>query len=97
LRLTLLAFLVVVCPNIAWTQQPVSAAERAAAIQLYKQGDTKAAINKLQAAAKKSKTDSELWYYLGLAYIRDGQPREGGKAFETALKAQPTLPAREQV
>ena len=59
--------------------------------QLYKQGDTKAAINKLQAAAKKSKTDSELWYYLGLAYTRDGQSREGGKAFETALKAQPNF------
>ena len=92
LGLTFLAFLVVVvCPNIAWTQQPVSAEERAAAIQLYKQGDTKAAINKLQAAAKKSKTDSELWYYLGLAYTRDGQPREGSKAFETALKAQPNF------
>jgi protein TonB len=69
----------------------VSAEDRASAIQLYQRGDTKAAIKKLQAAAKKDKTDSEVWYYLGLAYTRIGQFKEGGKAFEAALKAQPSF------
>src|ERR1044072_375742 len=79
------------CPNSAWTQHAVSEEERSAAIQLYKQGDTKAAIKKLQLAARKNKTDSELWYYLGLAFTRDGQFKEACKAFEAALKAQPNF------
>jgi TonB family protein len=92
LRLALLAVVVILtCPNIERAQQPVSPEERASAIQLYQQGNTKAAIKKLQAAAKKNKTDFELWYYLGLAYTRDGQFKEGGKAFEAALKAQPNF------
>jgi len=70
-------------------QQPTDASEdRLRGIQLYKKGDSKAAIVQLRVSLQKNKKDSELWYYLGLALTREGQYKEAGKAYETAVKLQ---------
>jgi TonB family protein len=65
--------------------------DRDRGIQLYQQGKTKDAIVRLRIAAKKNKKDSEAWHYLGLALTRDGQYKEGGKAFEASVKSRETF------
>jgi TonB family protein len=65
--------------------------ERDAGIKLYQQDDTKGAIAKLRAAARKRRDDPEVWYYLGLALTRKGEIKDAGKAFESALKAEPNF------
>ena len=71
--------------------QPTSSGseERERGIQLYNQGDAKAAITQLQAALRKNKADPKSWYYLGLSLTRDGQYKEASKAYEAVTKLQP--------
>lgn len=60
-------------------------------IQLYNQGDTKAATKALSAAVRKNKEDGEAWYYLGLATLRGNDLKKAQKAFETAVKLRPNF------
>jgi len=69
-------------------QQPASEAslERDRGIQLYKQGDTKGAIDVLRAAVKRNKDDLSAWHYLGLALEQRGDTGSASKAHEKAAK-----------
>jgi TonB family protein len=68
---------------------PAEARDRG--IQLYNQGDTKAARQALSAAVKKNKEDGEAWYYLGLAALRGNDPKTARKALGTAIKLRPNF------
>ena len=72
------------------SQQPLSA-DTVRGIKLYKQGDTKGAINALRAAVKQQKDDALAWYYLGLALNVDGNTKDSRKAFETTVKLRPEM------
>lgn len=76
---------------IVHAQQPPAptSEEHARGIELYKKGDTKAAIATLTAAVKKNPTDGLAWYYLGLAHVRDDDLKDARKAFETAANLLP--------
>ncbi len=64
---------------------------RVSGIQLYNQGDTKAATKALSAAVKKNKEDGEAWYYLGLASTRSKDLKNALKAFEAAVRLRPNF------
>jgi TonB family protein len=86
------ALLLFVIFNLATTdfsaQQPINgvSVERDRGIQLYKQGDTKGAIQVLRATVKQDKEDADAWHYLGLALLAAGNKNEARKAFENAAK-----------
>jgi TonB family protein len=63
--------------------------ERERGVQLFKQGDDKQAIEVLNSVVKKGKSDSEAFYYLGLALTRSNQISKGKRAFEAAVKLRP--------
>lgn len=64
--------------------------ERQRAIDLYHQEKFAEAAKLLRKILKKSKSDNESWYYLGLALLRQPKEvKEASKAFETALKLRP--------
>lgn len=58
-------------------------------IELYRNGDTKGAIETLQAVVKQRKDDAYAWHYLGLALLKEGNVKASRKAFETAVKSKP--------
>lgn len=53
-------------------------------LELYKQGNDKAAIEILRRVVKKNKTEIAAWYALALAYTRQGKPGDARKAYEKA-------------
>jgi TonB family protein len=65
--------------------------ERDKGIALYKQGDSAGAARILQTVArqKSSKTDGEVWNYLGLAQFDQNKIKEARKALEKAVKFSP--------
>ncbi|HVS82552.1 MAG TPA: TonB family protein [Pyrinomonadaceae bacterium] len=67
-------------------QQPASnpSEDRERGIQLYKQGDTKGAIEVLRATVNRDKEDGDAWHYLGLALLGVGDKSGARKAFEKA-------------
>lgn len=65
--------------------------ERDVGISLYKQGNIGSAIKALRNAVKKDKLDVEGWYYLGLAFNANGDPKDARKAFEQVVKLRPNL------
>jgi TonB family protein len=67
----------------------VTVANRFRGIQLYKDGNTKAAIDVLNSVVKRDKFDADAWYYLGLALTRDNQISKSRKAFETTIALLP--------
>jgi TonB family protein len=69
----------------------LTVADRIRGIQLYKDGNTKAAIDVLNSVVKRDKLDPDAWYYLGLALTRDNQISKGRKAFETATALLPNF------
>jgi len=62
----------------------VTGDDRLRGIRLYKDGNTKAAIDVLNSVVKRDKQDAEAWYYLGLALTRSSQISKARKAFESA-------------
>ena len=56
-------------------------------IELYKQGNYKEAVKVLQKASKQkeTKTDAEVWHYLGLAYLKNNDTKKAIKALEKAV------------
>lgn len=65
--------------------------EREKGIELYRQGKNKEAIAALQKASKQgeTKTDAEVWNYLGLAYIKGNDAKKAIKAFEKTVDFNP--------
>lgn len=65
--------------------------EREQGIELYKQGKNKEAVAILQKASKQkeTKTDAEVWNYLGLAYLKDNDAKKAIKALEKAIDFNP--------
>ncbi len=65
--------------------------ERDKGIELYRQGKDLEAIRVLQQVTKQkaTKTDAEVWNYLGLAYINQERTKDGRKALEKAVKYAP--------
>lgn len=65
--------------------------ERDKGIELYRQGKDLEAIRVLQKVTKQkaTKTDAEVWNYLGLAYINQERTKDGRKALEKAVKYAP--------
>lgn len=53
-------------------------------IELYKQGDDKGAIEALRRVTKKQEKEIAAWYYLALAYARQGELDDARKAYEKA-------------
>lgn len=68
-------------------------ADTARGIELFKRGDTDAAITSLRAATKKDKSDADAWHYLGLALVKQHKPKDARKAFETAARLRPDFVA----
>jgi len=72
------------------TQQTASADEELARAKgMLARGETAAAVASLKPLAERRKTDADAWYYLGFALASAGNPKEGRKAFERALKLRP--------
>ena len=55
-------------------------------IRLYKQGDTKAAVEALEAAVRADQTDADAWHYLGLALRHEGNSAGATDALERAVE-----------
>lgn len=58
--------------------------EREQGIELFKQGKNQEAVAALERASRQTKTDAEVWNYLGLAYMKDEAYKKATKAFEKA-------------
>jgi TonB family protein len=56
-------------------------------IELYRQGDDKAAIELLRRVVKVRKDVVAAWHFLGLAYERQGKSKDARKAHEQATRA----------
>jgi TonB family protein len=69
--------------------RPAQVDEAEHGIESYKRGETDEAIKSLRAATKKDKADAAAWYYLGLALVKKGKPKDARVAFETALALRP--------
>jgi TonB family protein len=70
-----------------------TSSDAARGIELFKRGDTDAAIKALRDATKKDKTDADAWYYLGLALVKQHNPKDARRAFETAAHLRPNFVA----
>lgn len=62
--------------------------DTAAAIRLYEMGETDAAIMALRKITFSRQDDFDAWYYLGLAYSRQGPSHSALLAFERAVALQ---------
>lgn len=73
--------------NVIVAQQ----SERDRAIALFKQGDDAGAVRILKTVSKQkaTKTDGEVWNYLGLAHLNRNETKEARKALEKAVKINP--------
>lgn len=84
----------------ARAQEPAAATtvpiqEREHGVELYRQGNIKAAVKALRAAVKQNKTDADAWYFLSLALNRDGDTKDARKAVEKSVRLRPNFaPAR---
>lgn len=69
-------------------QQPLhgAAEERERGIQLIAQNDLIGAVKALLIATRKDKQDVVAWYWLGVAFERQGKPGDARKAHEKAAK-----------
>ena len=84
---TFLFFLMVLsCVSFAFAQT-----EREKAIELYDKGKNKEAVAALEKASnrKETKTDADVWNFLGLAYTKDEAYKKAVKAFEKAVGINP--------
>lgn len=61
-------------------------------VELYNQGNFKAAVSSLEAATAtpEFKSNAGIWNFLGLAYLETGQPKKAVRALEKAVSIQPS-------
>lgn len=79
---------------VAQTSVLVKDEQHQVGIELYQQGNIKAAANVFKALLKKNKADSLSSYYLGLCLAQQNKSKEASKAFENAVRIKPDfLPA----
>src|SRR5258706_15406567 len=76
-------------PAISQQQVESISEQRNRGIQLYKQGDAKGAAKILAAVVKQDKSDSEAWYFLGLALVHADDLSNARQAFEATVKLKP--------
>lgn len=99
-RLTGIILLVALCTSAALArQQPTAQAQTPDAstqdpsaergVQLYRQGDWKAAAKEFRSALKRRKDDAVLWLYLGQSLFENGNVKDAQKAFEASLRLRP--------
>lgn len=74
------------------TQAGVSA-ETARGIELYRQGNMRAAIEALRAVTRRNRNDADAWHYLGRAFSREDRIRDARRAFEQAVRLRPDFAA----
>ncbi len=76
---------------LSFVSYALAQTEREQGIELYKQGKNKEAVAILQKASKQkeTKTDAEVWNYLGLAYLKDNDAKKAIKALEKAVDFNP--------
>lgn len=55
-------------------------------ISLYKRGDTRAAVEALEAAVRQDETDADAWHHLGLARKIEGDSAGASQALEQAAE-----------
>ncbi len=90
LSLTLLTFFLSI--GASGQQIPLASLEdRDRGIQLYKEGKFKDSIKLLSEVVKKNSEDSEAWYFLGLASVRDDNWKRARRAFEAAVRITPNF------
>lgn len=70
---------------------PAGAAEREQGIVLYQLGLADKAVEVLNKAVKKNKTDPQAWYYLGLAQIQINKFGDANKSLAKTVELQPNL------
>lgn len=58
-------------------------------VNLYRQGEWKAAAKEFRSALKRRKDDAALWLYLGQSLFQNGDVKEARNAFETSLRLKP--------
>lgn len=78
-KITLLCGLILVFASFVFAQ-----AEREKGIELYEQGDYKAAVEVFQKVVEADEKDGESWRFLGMAYARMGNNIQTHKAFDKA-------------
>ncbi len=80
-------FILLICVINISAQQT----DKEKAIELYKTGNNAQAIFMLKQRTKEEqfKNDEEIWNYLGLAYLKNNQLKDGRKALEKATKLSP--------
>jgi TonB family protein len=66
--------------------------DRDAGIALFNKGDYKRAVNILKRSAK-SDPEGLASYYLGMAYLQMGKPKDGANALEKAVELRPAIAA----
>lgn len=78
-------------PPAARAQKPAEgiADDTAHGIRLYKQGETKQAIEALRVVVKLRPDDSDAWYHLALALTDGGDLKNARKALEKTVKLRP--------
>jgi TonB family protein len=82
-----LSFIILISAANIFAQQ----SERERGVGLYDQGKYSEAISIFQKLAKQkeTKSDSEIWNYLGLAYLENKEFKNARKALEKAVKLNP--------
>jgi TonB family protein len=76
--------------SVVLPQNATNSPQREEGIRLYERGDFQSAVKILTAATKQDKTDAESWHLLGLALRHTGEHKKARKAFETAIRLQPS-------
>jgi TonB family protein len=90
----LLSLILLAASTSATAQQPAGtpSEDRERGIQLYKQGETGAAIKILKKVVDKHSDDADAWYFLALAYWSEGAIGAARPAFEHVIELRPELP-----
>jgi TonB family protein len=79
-KLSLLIAFVLLTAGLTFAQS-----ERESGVALYKQGDFAGAVRLLKQASKKDANDAQVFYYLGLAYLKQEKNKESEKALKKAV------------
>ena len=61
-------------------------ADTSRGVRLYRQGDTKGAVEVLRGVVERDRTDADAWHYFGLALEREGDPAGAARALEQAAR-----------